>query len=78
MNKIDKLKERLVPFVNEGTSETSVIVPTRVLCGFKLEIIGVVLQDLLRDKYHKEVKLVNFEDRPDGYVYNFKVAGTQN
>jgi hypothetical protein len=72
MNKIDKLKERLATFVKEGTSETTLKVPNRVICGFKLEIVGTVLQDLLRDKYHKDLHFVDYLEDSDGYIYNFK------
>ena len=71
MNKNDKLKERLSHFVKEGTSETTLKVPNRVICGFKLEIIGTVVQDLLREKYHRDIRFVDYTEDGDGYVYNF-------
>jgi hypothetical protein len=72
MSKVDKLKERLVSFVKEENSENSLMIPNRVICGFKLEIVAMCLQDLLRDKYHKELKFVDYEDKETGYIFNFK------
>jgi hypothetical protein len=75
MSKVDKLKERLIPFVKEETSETQIKIPYRVICGFKLDVVAVILQDLLRDKYTKQddktLKFVSYEDKDDGFVFNF-------
>jgi hypothetical protein len=74
MNRIDKLKERLTHFVKEGTSETSLKVPNRVICGFKLDNVAIVIQDLLCDKYHKNLRFVDYVEDGDGYIFNFKEA----
>jgi len=73
MNKIDKLKERLTYFVKEETSQTNIKIPNRVVCGFKLEIVGTVIQDLLKDKYNKDFKFVDYIEDDNGYIYNFNV-----
>lgn len=72
MSKADKLKERLMYFVKESTTETSLKVPIRAIGGFKLDIVSVTVQDLLQDKYHNSLQFVNYEPTNDGYVFNYK------
>ncbi len=77
MSKSDKLKERLSFFVKEETSvidETLMKIPYRVICGSKLDAVATILQDLLREKYHKDFKCTNYEDnKEDCYIFNFSV-----
>jgi hypothetical protein len=74
-SKVDILKARLAPFVKEGTSETSLKVPNRLLIGFKLDAVAVVVQDLLAEKYHKIYTLVGYEPCGDNdYLFSYKVV----
>jgi len=76
-SKTDVLRARLFPFVKEGTSNMSLKVPNRLLIGFKLDIVAVAIRDLLSEKYHNSLKLVNYE--PDGdtdYMFTYEVIIT--
>ncbi len=72
MSKTDKLRERLSFFVKEEVSESCLKIPYRVICGSKLDAVAVILQDLLRDKHHKEYKCTSYEDnKTDCYIFLF-------
>jgi hypothetical protein len=74
-SKVDVLKARLSPFVKEGTSETSLKVPNRLLIGFKLDAVAVAIMDLLHEKYHKILSLVGYEPYGDSdYLFTYKVV----
>jgi hypothetical protein len=73
-SRIDKLKERLTHFIKEGTSNDSLKVPNRIICGFKLEHVSVAIQDLLRDKYHNELEVIGFEKEGESdYLFRYKI-----
>jgi hypothetical protein len=73
MSKTDKLKERLSFFVKEENATDLLKIPYRVICGSKLDAVAVILQDLLRDKHHKEFKCTSYEDNKiDCYVFVFQ------
>ncbi len=74
-SKSDKLKERLSFFVKEENYTSLMKIPYRVICGSKLDAVSVILQDLLRDKYHKEFKCTSYEDNKiDCYEFKFEVS----
>jgi len=72
LGRIDKLKERLIPFVKEQTSVTSVKIPYRIVVGYKLDEVSMVLKDLLIEKYHKNLVADNQFLKDNDYFYNFK------
>jgi hypothetical protein len=71
-SRIDKLKERLSRFVKEGNSKLSLKIPGRIVQGFKLEIVAIAIQDLLRDKYNVSLQYTGYEQNGDDYIYNYK------
>jgi len=72
MSKSDKLRERLFYFVKEEAAVNLLKIPYRVVCGSKLDAVAVILQDLLRDKHHREFKCTNYEDNlTDAYIFTF-------
>jgi hypothetical protein len=74
-SRIDVLKTRLVPFIKEGTCETSLKVPNRLLIGFKLNAVAVAIQDLLHEKYNKNLVIDNYEPYGDNdHMFNYKVV----
>lgn len=71
-SRVDVLKTRLIPFIKEGKSETSLKVPNRLLVGFKLDIVAVVIRDLLCEKHAKNLQIVSFDKEGDNdylFVY---------
>lgn len=76
-SRIDKLKERLTYFVKENKTKleqnnTSLTIPSRIVQGFKLDIVAVVIQDLLRDKYNTELEYIGYEQKEDNFIYNYR------
>lgn len=71
-SRVDKLKERLSHFVKEQTTETLLKVPERLIIGFKIENVGIAIQDLMCDKYHKNLKYSGYEQVGTDYMFSYK------
>lgn len=71
-SRVDKLKERLAHFVKEQTTETVLKVPSRIIIGFKIENVGVAIQDLMCEKYHKNLKYSGYEQVETDYYFGYK------
>jgi hypothetical protein len=72
-SKVDILKTRLIPFIKETDSHLELKIPNRVMIGFKLDIVAVIIKDLLYEKYNKNLQLIIYDKYGDNdYVFKYK------